>query len=148
VIELPDEEATAALGRRLAGHLRVGDVVGLSGGLGAGKTVFARGVLEGLGHVGEVPSPSFPIVIPYEPPVVRLPVAHVDLYRVDDVGDLREFGLDEVTSYGVLLIEWPERLPQGAWPEMLALSLVVGVDDSRCLTAKVPPAWSSRWPIQ
>ena len=73
-IRLDDAAATETFGRRLGALLRPGDVIGLSGPLGAGKTTLARGILAALGHEGEVASPSFPIVIAYEPPAVMLPM--------------------------------------------------------------------------
>lgn len=144
-MKLADAEATEAFGRRLAAMLRVGDVVALSGALGAGKTTLARGVLEGLGHDGEVTSPSFPIVLSYAPPEVRLPLWHVDLYRIEDAAELDELGLGEARSDAVLLIEWPERLPF-LWPGTLHLTLADRPEGGRALTASVPPAWGSRWP--
>ena len=72
-IRLADEAATEAFGAALAGQLRPGDVVALFGALGAGKTTLARGVLRGLGHEGDVASPTFPIVQAYDPPDTRLP---------------------------------------------------------------------------
>lgn len=139
------EAALAAAGARLAAVLRAGDVIGLSGDLGAGKTTLARAILAGLGLAGEAPSPTFAIVQPYDRPDVRLPVAHVDLYRLDDAGDCRELGLEDYADDGALLIEWPERLPAGAWPEMLRLRLD-GAGATRRLTATVPAAWEGRWP--
>lgn len=140
-----DAAATEAFGRRLAATLRVGDVVALSGTLGAGKTTLARGVLEGLGHQGEVASPSFPIVLTYAPPEVRLPLWHVDLYRIEHPSELDELGLDEAMGEAAMLIEWPERLPS-LWPETLRLTLHRASDGGRVLTASVPPAWGGRWP--
>jgi tRNA threonylcarbamoyladenosine biosynthesis protein TsaE len=78
---LRDEDATVRLGARLAGLARRGDVIALSGSLGVGKTALARGFMAGLGHEGEVPSPSFSIVQPYE--ALDPPVWHVDLYRIE-----------------------------------------------------------------
>ena len=144
-IQLSDPEATAALGRALAARLRPGDVLALFGSLGAGKTTLARGILEGLGHGGDVASPTFPIVQAYEPPDVRLPAWHVDLSRIEDPGELDELGLDEALAEGVLLIEWPERLP-ALWPGSLSLRLEGGGDGGRALTAEVPAAWGKRWP--
>ncbi|RZM05856.1 MAG: tRNA (adenosine(37)-N6)-threonylcarbamoyltransferase complex ATPase subunit type 1 TsaE, partial [Sphingomonas sp.] len=106
---LADPAATEALGARLAGLARPGDVITLAGPLGAGKTSIARGLLAALGLVGEAPSPSFAIVQPYAPPEVRFPVLHVDLYRIDDADEIAELGLDEAESDSLLLIEWPER---------------------------------------
>ena len=95
---LPDLAATEAFGASLAPLLRVGDVIALSGPLGAGKTSVARGVLRALGLVGDAPSPTFAIVQPYAPPEVRTPVLHVDLYRIDDPAELEELGLDEASA--------------------------------------------------
>ena len=144
-MHLPDAEATERLGRDLAGGLRQGDVIALFGSLGAGKTTLARGILLGLGHDGDVASPTFPIVQTYEPPDTRLPVWHVDLYRIEQPEELEELGLDEARQEGVLLIEWPERLP-ALWPGSLSLKLEAGDADGRALTADVPAAWGDRWP--
>lgn len=145
MIALSDPAATEALGRRLARKLRPGDVVALFGSLGAGKTTLARGILHGLGYRGEVASPTFPIVLAYEPPEIRLPVRHVDLYRIEGPAELDELGLDEGRDEGALLIEWPERLP-ALWPETLRLTLSVAQGGERVLTAQVPVAWGARWP--
>ncbi len=106
-LALADVAATEALGARLAPLLRAGDVVTLSGGLGAGKTSFARGVLAALGLEEEAPSPTFAIVQPYAPPEVRLPVLHIDLYRLDDPREMDELGIDEALADSALLVEWP-----------------------------------------
>lgn len=142
---LADPPATEALGSSLAALVRPGDVITLSGPLGAGKTSVARGLLAALGLRGEAPSPTFAIVQPYAPPEVRLPVLHVDLYRIEDAAELEELGLDDALPDSVLLIEWPERAP-GRWPQALALSLTIEPDGARALTAAVPPAWEARWP--
>lgn len=136
---------TEAFGRLLGERLAPGDVVALSGDLGAGKTTFARGVLRGLGYGGEVASPTFPIVQPYGPPDARIPVWHVDLYRIEDPLELGELGLDEALADSALLIEWPDRLPR-LWDQALRLRLENLGDGSRALTADVPPAWGERWP--
>lgn len=125
----------------------MGDVITLQGGLGAGKTSLARGLLAALGLAGEAPSPSFAIVQPYAPPEVRVPVLHVDLYRIDDPRDIEELGLDEVGAESVLVVEWPERAGAGYWPDALALRLEVLPNGVRRLTARVPEGWSARWPI-
>lgn len=142
---LVDEAATLAAGRALASQLRAGDVITLTGGLSAGKTTFVRGILAALGHEGEVPSPTFAIVQPYED--LSPPLWHVDLYRIEDPDDLDELGLGEATHDGVLVVEWPERAGPDPWPDALALSIEVSDDDVRRLTAKVPAAWEGRWPI-
>lgn len=137
-------EDSLTLGARLAEALRVGDVITLSGPLGAGKTSVARGLLAALGLAGEAPSPSYAIVQPYNPPEVRLPVLHIDLYRIENVAELAELGLDEALFDAALLIEWPERAPD-RWPQALALTLAVLPDGARRLTARVPSAWEGRW---
>ena len=147
MIELDSAEETEALGAALASQLRPGDIVALFGRLGAGKTTFARGILRGLGHEGDVASPTFPIVQTYDPPDTRLAAWHVDLYRIEDPAELEELGLEEARENGVLLIEWPERLP-ALWPDSLRIRLEAREAGGRSLTAEVPPAWESRWPPQ
>jgi tRNA threonylcarbamoyladenosine biosynthesis protein TsaE len=144
-MNLADEQATEALGRLLARAARAGDVITMSGPLGVGKTALARGFLGALGHEGEAPSPSFAIVQPYED--LEPPVWHVDLFRINDVRELEELGL-EAAADGVLLIEWPEKAGDQAWPQALGLTLEFAEGNARRLTAKVPPSWQSRWPPQ
>lgn len=108
-VELPDPAATAALGARIAALLRAGDVVALSGGLGAGKTTLARAIIAALGHAGEVPSPSFAIIETYDPPAVRLPLVHADFYRLERPEETEELGLDDYREGAALLAEWPEQ---------------------------------------
>ena len=137
-------DETEELGARLAARLRAGDVVALFGDLGAGKTTFTRGLLRGLGFEGDVGSPTFPIVQTYEE--LRVPLWHVDLYRIEDPEELPELALDEARQDVALVIEWPERLGNLLWPGALRLHLTVAEAGARCLTAKVPPAWGDRWP--
>jgi tRNA threonylcarbamoyladenosine biosynthesis protein TsaE len=107
------ELETAALGRELGETLSAGDVVLLVGDLGAGKTAFVRGLAEGLGvHRDEVSSPTFTLVQEYRGG--RLPLFHVDLYRLDDPRELDDLGLDEIADDGVLAIEWAEKLTGNA----------------------------------
>jgi tRNA threonylcarbamoyladenosine biosynthesis protein TsaE len=146
VILLPDAAATEAVGATLAPLLRPGDVVALTGDLGAGKTTLARGLLAALGLVGEAPSPSFSIVQSYAPPEVRLPVWHVDLYRLDDAAEAAELGLDDALEEGALLIEWPERLGERLWATALRLHLSDEEGGGRRLTWASPAAWEGRWP--
>jgi tRNA threonylcarbamoyladenosine biosynthesis protein TsaE len=103
------EDDTRALASRLAGTLAPGAVLLLSGDLGAGKTAFVRGLAEGLGvDAREVTSPTFTLVHEYRGG--RLPLIHVDLYRLT-AADLDEIGLDpDVAADGVVAVEWPERL--------------------------------------
>ncbi|MDX5984810.1 MAG: tRNA (adenosine(37)-N6)-threonylcarbamoyltransferase complex ATPase subunit type 1 TsaE [Pseudomonadota bacterium] len=141
---LADPHASEAFGARLASVLGPGDVVTLSGPLGAGKTSIARGLLAALGLQGEAPSPSFAIVQPYAPPEVRMPVLHIDLYRIEEPDEITELGLDDAADDSVLLVEWPERAP-GWWPDALRLGLEMLPDGTRRLTADVPAGWKDRW---
>lgn len=98
---------TEALGRRLGGLLRAGDVVALSGDLGAGKTVLARGIAAGADASGYIASPTFTLVREYRGPTT---VYHVDLYRLDRPQQLDDLGLDEILDgAGIVVIEWAEK---------------------------------------
>lgn len=145
IVSLADEAAMLALGRLLASVVRIGDVIALEGGLGAGKTTLARGLLEGLGLEEEAPSPSFAIVQPYDIPEVRVPVAHVDLYRLDSAEEAEELALDDYLMDSLLIVEWPDRLGPEAWPDALRLLIEIEPDGARRLTARVPDAWTDRW---
>jgi tRNA threonylcarbamoyladenosine biosynthesis protein TsaE len=105
------ETETAAVGRDLAQSLRAGDAVLLHGELGAGKTAFVRGLAEGLGISPDaVSSPTFTLIQEYRGG--RLPLFHVDLYRLDDPREIDDLGLEEIAADGVLAIEWAEKLPR------------------------------------
>ncbi len=112
---------TRRLGERLAKHLQAGDVVLLSGELGAGKTCLAQGIGKGLRVAEAVKSSSFVLVNEYHG---RLTVYHADLFRLDDAGEIADLGLEETSAGGVLLIEWPDR----AWQEMPPDRLLVRIE--------------------
>lgn len=116
------EEETISCGRRLAGRLRGGELVSLAGDLGTGKTVFVRGLAEGLGiDPREVTSPSFSLVQRYEG---RLTLIHVDLYRLGSADELREESIDELCRPdSVVAVEWAERL--GASPAADAIRVLI-----------------------
>jgi len=102
------EDEMLALGRRLAGSLRGGQIVTLTGDLGAGKTTLVRGMLRGLGFAGRVKSPSYGLVESYR--VGALDIHHLDLYRLAEPGELDFIGLEELPGPdSIVLIEWPER---------------------------------------
>jgi tRNA threonylcarbamoyladenosine biosynthesis protein TsaE len=106
--ELPDETATAALARRLAGVLDSGLVIYLHGDLGAGKTSFARALLGALGVGERIKSPTYSLVESYR--AGDRPAWHLDLYRIADPGELEWLGLDALSDPAALvLVEWPER---------------------------------------
>jgi tRNA threonylcarbamoyladenosine biosynthesis protein TsaE len=136
---------TAAIGGDLADILKAGDAVTLSGPLGAGKTSLARGLLAALGLEDEAPSPSFALVIAYARPEVRLPVWHVDLYRLEHPDELEELGLEDARTDAALIIEWPERMGAGLPPDALRLALAPD-GPGRSLTWEAPAAWEERWP--
>ena len=144
---LGDALETEKVGAALVDMLRAGDVVALSGPLGAGKTTFARGVLSALGLTSEAPSPSFSLVIAYDPPDVRLPLWHVDLYRIEEPGEMEELGLDDARADAALLIEWPERMGERLWDDALRLNLEPEPAGGRRLTWIIPEAWDGRWPL-
>ncbi len=106
-----DERETMALGERFAAGLGSGDVIALTGGLGAGKTHFCKGLARGLGYEGEVTSPTFALVHEYRGG--QLPVFHFDLYRLGSEEELLGIGWDEfLDEPGVLVVEWADLYPQ------------------------------------
>jgi len=146
IVDLPDLAAMAALGARIAGRLRPGDVVALSGGLGAGKTTLARGIIAALGHEGEVPSPTFTIVETYSPPDVRLPLVHADFYRLDRPAEADELGLDDYREGAALIAEWPEHAGGFATePGCLAIALEIDGEGRRAIV-EPGAGWLGRLP--
>ena len=126
------ERETAALGRELGATLSAGDVVLLVGDLGAGKTAFVRGLAEGLGvDRDEVSSPTFTLMQEYRGG--RLPLFHVDLYRLDDPREIEDLGLDEIAEDGVLAIEWAEKLSTPP-PAAVRVTLAHAGDAERLVT--------------
>ena len=113
-----------AFGARIAARLRAGDVVALSGGLGAGKTTLARGIIAALGHGGEVPSPTFTILETYD--ALRPPLVHADFYRLERPQEAEELGLDDYREGAALIAEWPENAGGFATePGCLAITLEI-----------------------
>ncbi len=124
---LPGPDATASLAQALARLCRQGDVIGLSGELGAGKTTFARafiharGAMAGIPCDEEVPSPTFTLVQIYD--IGEAQVWHFDLYRLERSADAVELGIDEAFATAISLVEWPERLENMLPPDRLDVSL-------------------------
>ena len=145
---LDSEEATAQLARALAPGLRAGDVLLLSGGIGAGKTHFARSLIQGLLKVPEdVPSPTFTLVQEYA--TTAGPLWHADLYRLSGPDEIEELGLIEAFETAISLVEWPDRLgplvPAGA----LHMDFAADPDDDRRRTLRITwsdPLWDARLP--
>ena len=139
---LADEAATARLGEAVARVLQTGDVVCLSGPLGAGKSTLARALIRALTTPDEeVPSPTFTLVQFYEGP--RLKVAHFDLYRLTDPDEAYEIGLDEALEEGAALIEWPERLEGRLPADRLDIEIALE-GDGRAARLTPHGAWEGR----
>jgi len=122
-LHLPDDAATADLGARLAAVLKPGDLVTLTGGLGAGKSALARAMIRTLtGDPNmDVPSPTFALVQPYTAPVG--PILHADLYRLSSEREIDELGLDDRDA--IVIVEWPERAPSLAERATMLIELSI-----------------------
>jgi tRNA threonylcarbamoyladenosine biosynthesis protein TsaE len=131
------ESETAQVGRDLAETLRAGDVVRLYGDLGAGKTAFVKGLAEGLGVAAdEVSSPTFTLVQEYRGG--RLPLFHVDLYRLDDPREIVDLGLDEIALDGILAVEWAEKLDARLTPSCdVEVRIAHGEGDARTIQLRI-----------
>lgn len=145
--DLPDLAATRAFARELAPVLRRGDVVGLSGELGSGKTAFARALIEALAERfhcprEEVPSPTFTLVQTYDFP--GLSVWHFDLYRIESPEEAAELGIEEAFASALSLIEWPERLGPYLPPGHLSIALEYADGEARRARITAPGAWAAR----
>ena len=141
-------EETLTLGERIAGVLRPGDVVILSGDLGAGKTVLAKGIARGLGVTEPVVSPTFTIVREYEGDV---PLQHLDVYRLDHLQEVIDLGLDELLDgHAVTVVEWGEAVSALLPQDRLEVSLMTpppeeADDDMRVIELHgVGPTWAAR----
>ena len=126
------QEETADVGRKLAPRLTAGSVLLLIGDLGAGKTALVRGLAEGLGVAPEeVSSPTFTLMQEYRGG--RVPLIHVDLYRLNNAREIEELGLEELGLNAVLAIEWAEKLPRPV-PDAIEIRIAHGDGDERRLT--------------
>ncbi len=126
-IALPDEQATGRLAVDIAAMLVPGDVITLSGDLGAGKTTFARALIRHLaGEDIDVPSPTFTLMQVYDLP--RFPVVHADLYRVTAASELIEIGFDDASAGGVVMVEWPDRAAELLPADRLDIALAIDPD--------------------
>jgi tRNA threonylcarbamoyladenosine biosynthesis protein TsaE len=138
------EDETLALAGAVGELLRAGDVVSVVGDLGAGKTVFARGVARALGVSEPVVSPSFTIVREYDG---RVPLVHVDVYRIGTIQELHDLGFEEVLrDDAITLVEWGDVIDPLLPRERLDVRLVAGdADDERLVELEGRgPSWSTR----
>src|SRR3954449_4541211 len=124
-VALANEQATVRLVTDIAAALEPGDLVTLSGDLGAGKTTFARAMIRYLADNPNipVPSPTFTLVQTYDLP--RYPVVHADLYRLEGSGELAELGFDDLPKNAVVLLEWPDRAAGFLPPDRLDVALTL-----------------------
>jgi tRNA threonylcarbamoyladenosine biosynthesis protein TsaE len=144
IVALPDLTAMTDFGARIAERLRPGDVVALSGGLGAGKTTLARAIIAALGHAGEVPSPTFTILEIY--PELRVPLVHADFYRLDRPAEADELGLDDYREGAALIAEWPEHVGGFATePGCLSVALEIAGTGRRAIV-EPGEGWQRRLP--
>lgn len=127
-------EKTMEIGRRIGAALPSGSVVLLSGVLGAGKTTLVKGIAEGMGITEEVSSPTYTIVSEYP---AKLPLHHIDLYRIEGENQIDNLGLDDILwGSGVSVIEWGEKL-QGELPENpIRITLTVDGDSDRTISVE------------
>jgi len=126
-IETFSPEETFTVGERLGREAKAGMVYALEGDLGVGKTVFTRGFARGLGIEGPVTSPTFTILHVYDQG--RLPMYHLDVYRIEEPEEMEEIGFDEyVGGDGVCLIEWAERIQEVLPPETIWVSISKDLD--------------------
>jgi tRNA threonylcarbamoyladenosine biosynthesis protein TsaE len=134
------EEDTLAEGRALAAALQRGEIVSLTGSLGAGKTVFVRGMAEGLGiDPRVVHSPTFTMVTVYGPTQAGRSLVHVDLYRIDQPAEIEDLGLDSLLEGdAVMAVEWGEKLPARLLGGAIRITLEDRGNDSRLLTIEKP----------
>ena len=146
------EKDTLAFAGRLAGMLAPGDTVLLHGDLGAGKSVFARGVARGMGVEGAMPSPTFTLLIPYEG---RHKFYHFDLYRLNDPDEFYAAGLDEfIGGDGVAIVEWPEMSDIEPEPALdVTICRGSGMDErtisiENCGVAGFDPAALAEWRLE
>jgi tRNA threonylcarbamoyladenosine biosynthesis protein TsaE len=143
VVETHSPNHTEALGRRLGGHLRAGDVVALVGPLGSGKTVLARGIALGAGATGYIASPSFVVIREYAGP---LRVYHVDLYRLEHPDEIDNLGLEELMDgRGLMLVEWADRAAGVLPRDYLGVACAFGAAATdRVLTLTAPASMADR----
>ncbi len=143
-VTCPSADSTRSLGRRLASMLHPGDVVLLKGRLGAGKTVFAGGVAEGLGVQEQVTSPTFVLARWYDG---LMPLVHADLYRLGSSAEIEDLDLPDEASDGVLIVEWGDVAGKQLGENYLLVDISAGDDEVRTIRLHPQGKWQAR-PLQ
>ncbi len=144
-VGLPTAEDTTGLGRRLAALLRAGDLVLLTGELGAGKTTLARGIGEGLDVRGAVTSPTF-VIARWHPPLGDGPaLVHVDAYRIDSLAEVDDLDLDASLDRSVTVVEWGKDKVEGLSEDRLEVTLHRGSDEGDERRTVTVRAVGDRW---
>lgn len=148
-VDLADLDATAELAAAVSAQARPGDMIGLIGPLGAGKTAFARALIAarcaaaGQAPPREVPSPTFTLVQTYD--IGDQVLSHFDLYRLDGPAECRELGFEDAVELGPVLVEWPDRLGPLALPDRLDLTFVFDdLDEARSVCLSAHGSWTDR----
>jgi tRNA threonylcarbamoyladenosine biosynthesis protein TsaE len=136
----PSAEATQEFGASLAATCQAGEIYALHGDLGAGKTQIVKGFARGLGYLGDVTSPTFTLLHEYQGG--RLPLFHLDLYRLTGIEEAQRSGLDEyLPSEGITVIEWPERIADSLPPGVRHYFIEVVSLTERLIHAHPPPSF-------
>lgn len=148
--ETRSDEETRQIAARVGAQARPGDVFLLSGDLGAGKTVFARGLVQALSpETQEVPSPTFTLVQIYEgylPGAGEVSLWHFDLYRIKDPVETEELGMEDAFADGISLVEWPDRLGPLLPADGIGIHIETGTAPSRrCIVMTGPPEKAPRY---
>lgn len=145
-ILLPTRQATCELANRLATLLRAGDLILLTGGIGSGKTTFTQALAESLGVQELVTSPSFVIQATYQSG--RVPLSHVDLYRLTTLEEIEEVGWEDYLEDSVTVIEWADRYQRYDWPNLtLAFGFGVGENERAVDVYATGGDWPDRFRV-
>ena len=144
-VELPNVEATVEFGRRIGAGLRAGDLVLLSGPLGAGKTVLVRGIADGMGVAGQVSSPTFVLARVHPAGRGGVPLVHVDAYRLGGrLDELDDLDLDTQLADAVVVVEWGAGSAERLSEDHLLIDIERRADDSRVVYVHPRGAWTTR----
>ena len=142
LIPLPDLTAVGKAAEKLAPLLHARDLILLQGELGAGKTTFARALLQDLGIQEDVPSPTFTLLQIYETP--HFPIYHFDFYRIKNETELEELGWEEALANGLVIAEWPERAESHFPKDRLVLHFKCDEKNERSLAFEPHGEWIKR----